>query len=116
MRGSKGDLAMPSVAMSLMPTPTTRDTKGANQRGDETCLAGALLPTVTAGDAKASGSRNLPGSNANPGVSLTDALIYGGSTTPRSGAGKPSLGAQHHTPGLWDLEEESNSPDDSLNG
>lgn len=29
-------------AQRLLPTPTSRDHKGANQRGDETCLPGAL--------------------------------------------------------------------------
>ncbi len=33
-----------------------------------------LLPTPTAGDHKSSGSRNLPGSGAHPGTSLTDAV------------------------------------------
>lgn len=32
----------------LLPTPTSRDHKGANQRGDNTCLTGALLPTPAA--------------------------------------------------------------------
>lgn len=41
---STTDLATPV----LPPTPTTRDRKGANQRGDDTCLHGALLPTPTA--------------------------------------------------------------------
>lgn len=34
--------------------------------------SGSLLPTPTAGDCKASGSRNTAGSKAHPGVSLTD--------------------------------------------
>lgn len=42
-----------------------------------------LWPTPTAGDAKSSGSRNLAGSKAHPGVSLTDAVVAGGSSTPR---------------------------------
>lgn len=33
-----------------------------------------LLPTPTEGDHKSSGSRNLPGSKAHPGTSLTDAI------------------------------------------
>jgi hypothetical protein len=41
-------------------------------------------PTPTAGDASGAGSRNLPGSKAHPGVSLTDAVVHGGSTTPRN--------------------------------
>ncbi|NOV98191.1 hypothetical protein [Isoptericola halotolerans] len=36
--------------MTLLPTPTTRDGKGRNQRGDDTCLPGALLPTPRATD------------------------------------------------------------------
>jgi len=39
-----------STVLALLPTPTTRDTKGANQRGDDTCLTGALLPTPRATD------------------------------------------------------------------
>lgn len=42
-----------------------------------------LLPTPTAGDAKSSGSRNLEGSKAHEGVSLTDAVKFGDSHTPR---------------------------------
>ena len=34
----------------LLPTPTTRDGKGPNQRQDDTCLHGALLPTPAASD------------------------------------------------------------------
>jgi hypothetical protein len=36
------------VAEHLLPTPTSRDHKGANQRGDTSCLTGALLPTPRA--------------------------------------------------------------------
>lgn len=32
----------------LLPTPTVRDIKGHNQRRDDTCLTGALLPTPSA--------------------------------------------------------------------
>ena len=38
-----------------LPTPTTRDWKGANQRGDTSCLTGALLPTPRAGDGEKGG-------------------------------------------------------------
>lgn len=34
----------------LLPTPTSRDHKGRNQRDDDTCLTGALLPTPAAAD------------------------------------------------------------------
>lgn len=46
-------------------------------------LAVKTLPTPTAGDANSSGSRNLEGSKAKPGVSLTDAVRFGDSKTPR---------------------------------
>lgn len=38
------------VQRMLLPTPTTRDIKGPNQRGDDTCLTGALLPTPSVAD------------------------------------------------------------------
>ena len=47
--------SLPNVVM-LLPTPTSRDHKGANQRSDDTCLTGALLPTPATTDAK--GARN----------------------------------------------------------
>jgi len=34
--------------LDLLPTPTSRDHKGRNQRNDDTCLAGAHLPTPRA--------------------------------------------------------------------
>ena len=34
-----------SESLTLLPTPTSRDHKGHNQRRDETCLTGALLPS-----------------------------------------------------------------------
>jgi DNA (cytosine-5)-methyltransferase 1 len=37
---------------AILPTPTSRDWKGRNQRGDATCLPGALLPTPTSQAAK----------------------------------------------------------------
>jgi hypothetical protein len=43
-----------------------------------------LLPTPTANDSEQAGSRNLEGSKAHPGVSLTDAIRFGDSNTPRS--------------------------------
>jgi hypothetical protein len=60
--------------------------KGYNGNGGETTLAMAVRlrwPTATAGDAKSAGSRNLEGSKAHPGVSLTDAVLHGNSTTAR---------------------------------
>ena len=43
--------SLPNVVIGL-PTPTSRDWKGHNQRGDDTCLTGALLPTPTSQAAK----------------------------------------------------------------
>jgi hypothetical protein len=76
------------------PTPVVGDGIGANlphrRKARRNTLTMAVLapekfrwPTPTAGDAKAAGSRNLEGSKAKPGVSLTDAVLHGGSTRPR---------------------------------
>lgn len=46
----------------ILPTPTSRDHKGSNQRDDTTCLIGALLPTPRASDG-AKGSPNQHGRN-----------------------------------------------------
>ena len=40
-------------------------------------------PTPTVGDSFGAGSRNLEGSKAHAGVSLTDMVLFGNSTTPR---------------------------------
>lgn len=43
--GSHGDGGMDlRTTVTTLPTPTARDHKGHNQRRDETCLTGALLP------------------------------------------------------------------------
>jgi DNA (cytosine-5)-methyltransferase 1 len=42
--------SLPNTLVALLPTPTARDPKGENQRGDDTCLTGALLPTPRATD------------------------------------------------------------------
>lgn len=47
-----------SGAVAMLPTPTTRDHKGRNQRGDDTCLTGALLPTPTTRDHKGRNQRD----------------------------------------------------------
>ena len=44
--------------VELLPTPTGRDGKGQNQRGDDTCLTGALLPTPSASDGIGGGPNN----------------------------------------------------------
>jgi hypothetical protein len=73
----------------LLPTPNRgrREQHDEGERGVPVASEGSaparLLPTPTAGDGDASGSRNLEGSNAHPGVSLTDAVQTGGSTESR---------------------------------
>lgn len=74
--------------VELLPTPTGRDGKGPNpnhREGGEDLPTAAvkLLPTPVASDAAAGGSRNLEGSKAHAGVSLTDAVRFGNSETPR---------------------------------
>jgi len=85
-----------------LPTPSARDGKGVSARNPlrsdngqprsdaERPLSDVakLLPTPTS--AVDSGSRNLPGSKAHMGVSLTDAVKSGNSTTPRRPTGVSS--------------------------
>jgi len=78
-------------AVRSWPTPRAADGDSGMEhffRGSENpTLLGAVRehwPTPTAGDGKSAGSRNLPGSAAHAGVSLTDAVIHGGSRTPRA--------------------------------
>jgi hypothetical protein len=87
-----------------------------NGQGTPLAIAVQLLPTPTAGDAKASGSRNLPGSKAHLGVSLTDLVQKGNSVTPRksggltdplSAAGSPSPAAP--LPGQLSLDGTGNA-------
>lgn len=47
--------SLPNVVAAMLPTPTSRDHKGRNQRDDESCLTGALLPTPRAGDGEKGG-------------------------------------------------------------
>jgi DNA (cytosine-5)-methyltransferase 1 len=56
-RGRNIDLGMVGA---LLPTPTSRDHKGANQRGDSTCLHGALMPRPSPDGSTPSGDQ-LPG-------------------------------------------------------
>lgn len=77
-RGRLGDDDRP---VPLLPTPTSRDWKGANQRGDATCLPGAvtLPPTPIAGDAKGGRNATRPAEQGerNDGWTLTG-VVYGG--------------------------------------
>ena len=60
----QGGMDLRTVA-SLLPTPTSRDHKGRNQRDDATCLTGALLPTPQAADGNG-GGRYGPEGHAMP--------------------------------------------------
>lgn len=79
-QGREGGMNLQTVA-ALLPTPTSRDHKGRNQRDDATCLPGAvstLLPTPTATDSR--GSRNAtsgrkPGSQHHGGTTITDVIF-----------------------------------------
>lgn len=81
---------------SSWPTATTNDGKrGADlnrvkRRHDGAPLSEVAVrwPTATVGDADSSGSRNLEGSNAKQGTSLTDAVVRGHLwPTPMAGTG-----------------------------
>lgn len=61
----QGGMDLRTVA-SLLPTPTSRDHKGRNQRDDATCLTGALLPTPRATDGT-NGGPNQRGSSGDNG-------------------------------------------------
>lgn len=87
----KGKPSLQTLALRrMLPTPTASEgQKGANPIWSEkdrspTLSSVVLYPTPTAGDAKASGSRCAPGSNAHAGTSLTDATVR---QTNRGGAG-----------------------------
>lgn len=54
---------------SLLPTPTSRDHKGANQRGDATCLHGAITAPPLS-DGSASSDDPLPGQLSLDGLAL----------------------------------------------
>jgi hypothetical protein len=74
----------------FLPRRAALKAKGINGNGFGLTLGMAVLvppdwPTATAGDAKSSGSRNLADSKAHDGVSLTDAVKFGNSNTPRQG-------------------------------
>lgn len=71
-----------STSLRGWPTPISRDWKGRPQRPEEKSslpVAASMWATPTAGDSKASGSRNAPGSAAHKGTSLTDMIRTGDS-------------------------------------
>lgn len=67
-----------SAEASTWSSPTASDANGARTmaRGNPALnMQAQRWPTPTEGDSRSSGSRNLPGSSAHPGVSLTDAVL-----------------------------------------
>jgi hypothetical protein len=66
-------LPTPSGLMELRASITSESGSGLPER----------FPTATASNSRSSGSRNLPGSKAHAGVSLTDKVRTGNSVTPR---------------------------------
>ena len=80
---------------TLWPTPGANDWKGSAQWGQRRRQLDERVenqerdrsrrwPTPTSSDASGSGNRNIKGSHAHAGVSLTDACLSGDSSTPRS--------------------------------
>lgn len=55
----------------LLPTPTSRDGKGRNQRDDTTCLTGALLPSPRATD----GTKGRPGQRGSSGDMMLPSAV-----------------------------------------
>jgi hypothetical protein len=87
------------TTIATLPTPTARDHKGRNQRDDETCPTGALLPTTRATDGT-KGGPNQRGSSGD--LMLPSAVVqllptptatpYGTNQSPSPGAAvRPSL-------------------------
>ncbi len=79
MRHGRGVADTLTAVTRQWPTPMagTPAQNGNSQAGNSDFSRGVmdLWPTATAGDAESSGSRNLPGSEANPGTSLTDLAV-----------------------------------------
>ena len=74
-----GSWPMPKASLS---GPDYNRVNREKSGGDDLVTAVARCPTPTAGDAKSSGSRNLPGSKAHAGMSLTD-YVRGSSSISR---------------------------------
>lgn len=91
-------------ATRTWPTPLASDSRGsAGVDKNELPNAVRMWPTATAQDAEQSGSRNLPGSAAHPGTSLTDATAREWMT--------PSTRDYKDTPGMSTFTEERHAAD-----
>ncbi len=63
------------VQRNLLPTPTSRDGKGHNQRGDTTCLTGALLPTPSTHDGTGARTPEQLAAMTKPFANLNDTAV-----------------------------------------
>lgn len=125
--GSKRQVTLNTAAARSWPTPQTRDGDSSartipaaatarrrfdqGRRNLDDALAmteRATWPTPTSGDSKGAGSRNLEGSSAHAGVSLTDAVRFGNSTTPRQ--------TKWPTPTVMDAADFMGKPDKGRTG
>ncbi len=101
----------PSRPGSLMPTPTSRDGKGRNQRDDETCLPGAvgnLLPTPRASERENRSTARTPSQiKGNHGLYLAAeaVLASNGALTDPPLRGTPVPSADQ-PPTLWMDEDD----------
>jgi hypothetical protein len=97
--GGKNGEQLPNFVAHRWPTPTGNDALSDTRANRTPSPGGAvrpilsaaarLWPTPTEGDADGAGSRNQPGSNARPGLSLTDAVQTGSSGASRSSLPDP---------------------------
>ena len=73
-RGSdRSDELLLAGQVKNLPTPTSRDHKGRNQRNDASCLPGALLPTPDVVNGRnATANRSNPDSSHHSGTTLQD--------------------------------------------
>jgi hypothetical protein len=91
-----------SSVNGVLRSSTEKARPGAGRPSLDTMARHGTWPTPTAGDAKGAGSRNLPGSKAHAGVSLTDAVRFGNSSTAAGRWGPPcgaGLAQWRWTPG-----------------
>lgn len=83
-----------------LPTPTVRDVKGHNQRRDDTCLTGALLPTPRASDGE-KGGPNQRGSSGDLMLPSALALLPTPSAADGLGGHEARGGAPKDQPHRW---------------
>jgi DNA (cytosine-5)-methyltransferase 1 len=99
----RSDAAISSAGhVDLLPTPTGRDHKGHNQRGDDTCLTGALLPTPTA-ERYGSNQSPSPGAAIRYGLDSIDKLLPTSQSRDASGGKKALNRERGFSPNLNDV-------------